>query len=196
MNVVERALRDFLAVRPSDVDIAIVGGVAVSARAEPRFTRDLDFAVAVADDQKADRYVFALRQQGYELALALERSSESRLSTIRLRRGGRGPFVDLLFAASGIEAEIVGAAEPIEIGAGIFAPVARTGHLIPMKLISRDDERRPRDREDLVQLARVADAVEWSRAAEAIGLIVARGFDRGRDLAGALAELRRNSSKQ
>ena len=87
MNTVERALRDFLAARPSDVAIAVVGGIAVSARTEPRFTRDLDFAVAIADDDEASSYVFRLRQVGYEIVTALQQ----RLSTIRLRRPGPRP---------------------------------------------------------------------------------------------------------
>jgi hypothetical protein len=63
MNAVERALRDFLAARPVDIAVAMVGGLAVSARAEPRFTRDLDFAVAVANDDEAAHYVFRIPQR-------------------------------------------------------------------------------------------------------------------------------------
>jgi len=190
MNAVERALRDFLAVRPPDVAIALVGGLAVSVRAEPRFTRDLDFAVAVANDDEATQYVFRIRQLGYEIVSALERTTHQRLSTMRLRRDGRGPIVDLLFAASGIEVEIVQAAEPIEIAGGVVANVAQVGHLIAMKLVSRDPKRRPRDQQDLVDLASVADDREWQRAEQAIELIQLRGFSRGRDLRAGLVEIR------
>lgn len=34
---------------------AVVGGLAVSARAEPRMTRDADFAVAVVSDHEAEQ---------------------------------------------------------------------------------------------------------------------------------------------
>lgn len=190
MNIVERALRDFLALRPNDTAIAVVGGVAVSARTEPRFTRDLDLAVASTDDDEAANYVFRLRQVGYEIVTALEQTTQQRLSTVRLRRRGRGPIVDLLFAACGIETEVVQASEPIEIGAGLIADVARVGHLIAMKLVSRDARRRPRDQQDLVELAKVADALEWQRAEAAIELIQQRGFSRGRDLQAGLAEIR------
>ena len=67
MNAVERALRDFLQSRPDNIAIALVGGLAVSARTEPRFTRDLDFAVAVSSDDDAAQYVFQLRGLGYEI---------------------------------------------------------------------------------------------------------------------------------
>lgn len=190
MNAVERALRDFLSARPADVAVALVGGLAVSARAEPRFTRDLDFAIAVASDEEAAHYVFRLRQVGYEIVTALEQITQHRLSTIRLRRGGRGPLLDLLFAACGIETEIVQAAEPLEIASGVITDVAQVGHLIAMKLVSRDARRRPHDQQDLVELANVADDREWQRAETAVELILQRGFSRGRDLRAGLAEIR------
>jgi hypothetical protein len=195
MNAVERALRDFLDARPVDVAIAIVGGVAVSARTEPRFTRDLDFAVAVRNDGEAENYVFRLRQLGYEIETALQQTTQQRLSTIRLRRRGRGPLVDLLFAACGIEAEVVQAASPIEVVHGLVADVAQVGHLIAMKLVSRDDTSRPQDRGDLTALALVADANEWVRAEAAVRLIEARGFARKRDLRAALAEWRARATR-
>lgn len=49
--------------------------------------------------------------------------------------------VDVLFASSGIEPELVRAAEPIEVLPSLTVPVARTGHLIAVKLLARDDER-------------------------------------------------------
>ena len=33
---------------------ALIGGLAVAVRAEPRFTRDVDLAVTVADDREAE----------------------------------------------------------------------------------------------------------------------------------------------
>jgi predicted nucleotidyltransferase len=190
MNAVERALRDFLEVRPKHVKMAIVGGIAISVRTEPRFTKDLDFAVAVASDADAEQCVFTMRQLGYEIAAALEQVKQTRLSTVRLRRRGRGPLVDLLFAASGIENEIVAAAEPAEIARGIVTEVAQIGHLIAMKLVARDDKRRPQDRLDLAALSKVADEAEWARAETAIRLIHERGFSLNRDLAAGLKEWR------
>src|SRR5579872_2547852 len=62
MASVESALRqavsDLNAIR---VRWALVGGLAVSARAVPRFTKDLDFAVAVPDDGQAEHVVHQLR---------------------------------------------------------------------------------------------------------------------------------------
>jgi hypothetical protein len=71
---------------------------------------------------------------------------------------------------------------------GLSIEVARVGHLIAMKLVARDDRLRPNDQADLLALSKVADDVEWARAAAAVRLIEERGFGRGRDLVAALEE--------
>jgi Nucleotidyl transferase AbiEii toxin, Type IV TA system len=190
MNAIARALRGFLAVKPAGFDTALVGGIAVSARSEPRFTRDVDFAVAVAGDEDAERYVFQLQQLGYEVKTTIEQNAAGRLSTVRLIQRGRKPLLDLLFATTGIEAEIVAASTPLEVVQGIVTNVAQVGHLIAMKLVARDDTYRPQDQLDLQALANVATATEWARAEAAIQLISERGYARGRDLSAALQKWR------
>src|SRR6185436_16837965 len=99
-----------------------------------------------------------------------------------------GPVVDLLFASSGIEPEIVADAELLELLPGLRLPVAAIGHLIALKLLSRNDASRPQDLVDLRALVgRVTDA-ERARARRAVAMIRARGFHRGRDLETALDE--------
>ncbi len=57
----QQALRDFVShLSNSDADFALVGGLAVSARAEPRFTRELDVAVAVRNDEEAEAIINGL----------------------------------------------------------------------------------------------------------------------------------------
>jgi hypothetical protein len=68
--------------------------------------------------------------------------------------------------------------------------VARTGHLIALKLLARDDETRPQDAGDLRALAAVADAEDLRLAEDAVALIEARGYHRDRDLRAALASIR------
>lgn len=51
---------------------AVLGGLAVSVWAEPRFTRDVDLAVAVRDDADAERLVGQLTQRGYRLLATVE----------------------------------------------------------------------------------------------------------------------------
>jgi hypothetical protein len=45
----------------ASVPFALVGGLAVSVPAEPRFTRDIDLAVAVAGDVEAEAWCVASR---------------------------------------------------------------------------------------------------------------------------------------
>ncbi|MDQ3350952.1 MAG: nucleotidyl transferase AbiEii/AbiGii toxin family protein [Actinomycetota bacterium] len=193
MNSVERSLVDAVgALRGVGARSALVGGLAVSARAEPRLTRDADFAVAVGSDEDAERVVRALIAEGYALLAAVEQEAVGRLATVRLTRATdqHSTVTDLLFASSGIEPEIVDAAEDIEIVPGVVVPVATIGHLIATKLLARDDRSRPTDADDLRALASRAEAVDWRQAEIAVALITARGFARGRDLEASLTQLR------
>jgi len=174
---------------------ALVGGLAVSVRTEPRFTRDIDIAVSVADDAEAEALVRDHRTRGYEVVALVEQEETDRLATARLVPPGEdeaGIVVDLLFASSGVEPdvepEIVAAADRVRVMAGLELPVARVGHLIAVKLLA-EDERRPADRADLAALIAAVEAAELDRARAAIRLISERGFDRGRDLAGGLEML-------
>lgn len=74
MNVLELALRRVaLDLGKRDVRWALAGGFAVSARSEPRFTRDVDVAVAVADDAAAESLVHSLLSEGYRVGLGRSR---------------------------------------------------------------------------------------------------------------------------
>lgn len=188
-----------LALRHLDRDLrrigvrwALIGGLAVSVRAEPRFTRDVDVVVAVDSDAAAEGVARSMMSNGYQMLATIEQEETGRLATVRLvppTPDVRSVVVDLLFASSGIEAELVACAELREIDVGLVIPVARTGHLIALKLLARDDEHRPLDAADLLALRTVADEVERQRAREAVELITTRGYHRGRDLSAALDAL-------
>ena len=164
---------------------ALVGGLAVSARAEPRTTRDVDLAVHVKNDPEAEALVFSLQAAGFRVIAAIEHDRAGRLATVRLQpptRRMRGAVVDLLFASSGVEEELVSMAERLEILPGLCVPVARTGHLIALKILARDDVRRARDAEDLRALLAEAESADLAMAREMLSLIAERGFGRGKDL--------------
>lgn len=95
----------------------------------------------------------------------------------------------MLFASSGIEQEIADAAEVLEILRGLRVPVASAGHLIALKLLSRDDRTPPQDRIDLGALLRVATPADLDDARHGVALIHARGFQRDRDLSRDLEQL-------
>ena len=171
-----------------DLRCALVGGFAVSVRAEPRFTRDVDLVVAVDDDRTAESLVRLLLDEGHTLVANVEQEAVGRLATSRIRLSG-GELVDVLFASSGIEHEVAAEAEPIEVLPGLDIPVAQVGHLIALKLLARDDATRPQDAGDLRVLIGVASEAELGRAREAVNLIETRGFARDRDLVADLEAL-------
>lgn len=173
------------------VPFAVVGGLAVSVRTEPRFTRDADLAVALSTDAEAEALIHTLRACHYGIEAVIEQEAVGRLATVRLTLSNepRSPVVDLLFASSGIEPEVVADAELLELLPQLRMSVARVGHLIAMKVLSRDDVMRPQDVGDLRALLRTASPVELARARQGLALIAARGFDRGRDLTSELNSL-------
>jgi hypothetical protein len=62
----EAALRQIhIDLTEAHVSFALVGGLAVSARTEPRFTRDADLAVAVASDAESESLIHNLRTRDY-----------------------------------------------------------------------------------------------------------------------------------
>lgn len=195
-NRVEAALRTAaLRLDRAGRSWALIGGLAVSARAEPRTTRDVDISVLVTDDSDAESLVFEMRNAGYEVAFVLEHEVTGRLATVRLRAPDEPEadlFVDLLFASSGIEPEVVGAAEPIELVPGLTVRVARTGHLIALKVLARDDRHRPQDWDDIRALVLESDEAEIELARAGLALIERRGYHRERKLLDQLDEILRD----
>ncbi len=183
-------------------DWALIGGLAVSARAEPRTTRDLDVAVSVSDDADLESVGRFLLNHGYR---EVEHRENRRLGTaakITYQVPGEssaGVVADLLFAMTGIEPEVVADAEMLEVMRGLAMPVARTGHLLALKVLARDPSHpdlRPQDAGDIRELLRVADGEEIHRARHALDLMERRGFDldlddRPRDLRAEFEDLLR-----
>jgi hypothetical protein len=179
--------------RAAGFHYALVGGFAVTLRAEPRTTRDLDVVLVVSGDREAESVALVLRMRGYRdhpKGAAIERS-DGRLATIRLisppvEEDGTGVQVDLLVACAGIEPEVVAASQRLEVMPQVYIPVARSGHLVAMKILAA----RPQDLEDVrTLLCEIGDA-DLQLARESLILIERRGFleDSTRSL---LAELER-----
>ena len=192
VTALEAALRQICAdLTHTRFSFALVGGLAVSARTEPRFTRDADIAVAVASDAEAERLIGDLRARGYGIEALIEQQAVGRLAAVRLQREreSASPVVDLLFASSGIEPEVVAEAETIELMPQLRVPIATTGHLIALKVLARDDITRPQDIGDLRALLGVASASDIAGARAALSLIAERGYHRQRDLQGEFDQL-------
>lgn len=196
MNTVAEALRAIgAALDERGAAWALVGGFAVSARCEPRFTRDVDVVVAVESDHDAEDLISWLAGFGYRVQTLVEQDATGRLATVRLQRADPARvmvrvMVDLLLASSGVEAEIAAAVEPLEVLPDLVVPVATAGHLVVLKLLARDDRTRPQDVGDLLALREVLTDSDWRQADAAVRLVEQRGYALGRDLGAALRDYR------
>ncbi len=176
----EQALLEIARVLTScGVRFSLVGGLAVSVRAEVRFTRDVDVAIDVTDDAAVEALVSKLRNFGYRIVALASHDECHRLATVRLL-SKLGVVVDLIVATCGIENEIVRAAIAEQFGDGEEVPVARAEDLLAMKILSMTD-RRLQDRIDARNLLTLAQCdVETVRGK--LKRIEALGFHRGQDL--------------
>jgi hypothetical protein len=171
---------------------ALVGGLAVSVRAEVRFTRDVDLAVAVDDDTEAESLVYALTGRGYTTIASVEHEAQARLATIRLR-SLQGVKVDLLFASSGIERETIERATVVALPSIAALPIARAEELLSLKVLSMSDDRL-QDRIDARNLLRINADLDLDCVRENLRLVAERGYARKQDLLAKLATLLKLSS--
>lgn len=159
---------------------ALVGGMAVAVRGEPRFTRDVDLVVAVPGDREMEALLFELRGAGFEIIALVEHEARGRLATARLVGPG-DLIVDLIAATCGIEEEIVSRATAVTLPEVGDLPVARTEELLAMKVLSMTDKR-PQDRNDAINLVLINTALDVDAVWANLRLITARGFHRDQDL--------------
>ncbi len=180
------------ALRDAHIRFALVGGLAIGVRAEPRFTRDVDFAVGVRDDYEAQYVVRCLMRVGFSMVAEFDHKTTGRIATVRMAPPGvvidlendRKPeVVDILFIASGIEPEVVASATSVPVRRDFEVPVAQIPHLIAMKLASVRDTR-PLDAADLLALIKEATDDQLAKVPPLLQLIAARGFHRDKDLPG------------
>lgn len=113
-------------------------------------------------DDQAEQLIFHLQGRGYVVRALLEQERTGRIATVRLTRDTEpAVYVDLLFASSGIESEVVADAEEITVLPDLTVRVATQA-----QDASEDDLRRARAALELIEL---------------------RGYNRGRSLGDALA---------
>ena len=134
----------------------------------------------VADDSEADLLTYVLRLAGYTAVASVEHETRHRLSTVRLMSPS-GVKVDLLFASSGIEVEIVDSATPIDFDGAGSVPVANAEELLAMKVLSMTDTRL-QDRIDAQYLLQFTPKLDITSVREHLARITSRGYAREQDL--------------
>jgi hypothetical protein len=141
-------------------------------------------AVAVADDPSAEALVADLTAAGFALRMSLEQQALGRLAAVRLLPPGEGHdgvLLDVLFASSGIEADICREAERLEVVPGLVVPVASAGHLVAMKLLALSPERL-QDEIDLRALVSRLTEDDRALARAAVARIEQLGANRAKPL--------------
>lgn len=163
-------------------------------RSESRSTHDLDIVLAVSRESEADDVVRGLRfLRGYrdhpEQPMLWRKGGDLlgvRLLSPPLDEEDNGSIVDVLLGASGIEADIVALAEPLEVIPNVFIPVAQSGHLVALKILAG----RSQDLVDIKVLLQEMAESDLQLARRSLQLIEERGFNKeGRDLLVELAKL-------
>lgn len=111
----------------------ITGGLARAFLAEPRTTKDVDFAVDADDPTLVVR---KLESSGFVVRHVFE-SRDGTIGLAQLTLLGSPVRCDLLFARSDFEREAVGAARLHDLPSGARVPVMNRPHLIATSLVAR-----------------------------------------------------------
>lgn len=141
------ALGDMIAwLESQQIKGVVIGGVAVSMLARPRFTRDIDAVVSLHDDRWSEflhegtRFGFVPRRSD-----ALEFARVTRV--LLLNHEPSAIDVDISFGGLPFEEETIETANLVDVG-GIRVPLPRPENLIVMKAVAN----RPRDLADIEAL--------------------------------------------
>jgi len=171
------------ALEDEGIPFAVVGGLAVGVRAEPRITRDIDLVVPVADDAEGEAKLLVLQRRGFAIESVFERKG-GRLSTVRTRHPvAPEVLVDFLLSNCLIEAEIVEQAGREVVAHGAECLVAQSWHLLAMKVLAN----RKKDQADIQLLIEGGTKATVRKAREALDLMQKRGAAPGRNLEAELA---------
>lgn len=136
---------------------AVIGGLAVSARGQPRVTADIDMVVAT-DVEGMLGLLGTLPTTPFEPLFQGVDEVIERAYLPPMRHRQHRIKVDLAVGMSGFERQAVARAKPVQL-AGVSVPVVTTEDLILMKTLAGRDQ----DQLDLQMLAcTVGESVDWN----------------------------------
>lgn len=136
------------------IRFALIGGLAVSLRGQPRMTVDL---VILADVDQALRLAQELRSTPFEPLFPGVEEVVARSFILPLRHRATGIRVDMAIGMSGFERQAVSQATKVTIG-DVRVPVVAVEDLLVMKALAG----RPQDEQDIRGLvAAQRDAIDW-----------------------------------
>lgn len=139
------------------VPYALIGGLAVSLQAEPRFTEDVDVVIWVDDDRWprliAEASAFRITPRRADV---LEFAARTR---VLLLQHATGVPIDVSCGALPFEQQLIADAAPIAVGP-LVVRVASAARLLVMKAVAN----RPRDWADIESLIRQYPSLDTTEA--------------------------------
>ena len=149
------------------IPFAVIDGLAVSFRGQPRMTVDVDLVIK-AEIDAALRLVETLETTPFEPLFAGVEDVVTSAFILPLRHRMTGVRLDVAIGMSGFEQDAVQRATPVDVR-GVAVPVATVEDLLVMKALAG----RPQDDQDIQGLVAAAKApIDWARClavAEALG---------------------------
>ncbi len=149
---------------------AVIGGLAVSLRGEPRVTADVDLVLGITIDAAID-LIPLLKGTSLEPLFSGVEEVVKRAFILPLRHRPTGVKVDLAIGLSGFERQAIARAEAMNI-AGQDVLVATAEDLLVMKLFAG----RPRDQQDIEGIiAAQGRSLDWDychQTAKALGTAI------------------------
>ena len=138
------------------IRFALIGGLAVSLRGQPRMTVDVDLVI-LADIDQALRLAQELSSTPFEPLFPGVEEVVARSFILPLRHRSTGIRVDVAIGMSGFEQQAVSRATTVTIG-DVRVPVVAVEDLLVMKALAG----RPQDDQDIRGLvAAQRDAIDW-----------------------------------
>ena len=138
------------------IRFALIGGLAVSLRGQPRMTVDVDLVI-LADIDQALRLAQELSSTPFEPLFPGVEEVVARSFILPLRHRSTGIRVDVAIGMSGFEQQAVSRATKVTIG-DVRVPVVAVEDLLVMKALAG----RPQDDQDIRGLvAAQRDAIDW-----------------------------------
>lgn len=165
-----------------DIKFALIGGLAVSLRGQPRMTVDVDLVI-LSDVDRALFLVGELAATPFEPLFPGVEEVVAHSYILPLRHRTTGIRVDVAIGTSGFERQAVGRAESVSIGE-VSVPVVVVEDLLVMKALAG----RPQDEQDMRGLiAAHGAAIDWNGCLSLAGQL---GAAVGIDVVGRLEAAR------
>ncbi len=164
------------------ISCALIGGLAVSLRGQPRMTLDVDLVIH-AEIADVLRLVADLSQTTFSPLFSGVEEVVAKAFILPLRHRTTGIRVDLAIGMSGFERHAIERATRMPIGSGTI-PVVTVEDLLVMKALAG----RPQDEEDIRGIVAVhGESIDWKRCLETAGEL---GLAIDIDIAGKLKAAR------